>query len=499
MKEQIISLREAETNLLAAATYLAENIGSSDGHAEAMKEIVALYLDKGDVDSAAQLADSVKDTFVRDRLLTNVAEKCAALDDDEYALQLADAIEDYGLQGIARERIAVQKAAQNEFEKAFEIAETLPHSSDALAEIAVLQAANDNEIDALKIVSHIEFHASKVNALQSIAAYFQNKGDAEKADELFSKAIDEAAQIEFAEEKIRALISIAAHRIEAARFDKAIEILALARAETETLDSVHRDSFLSLISLDFLRAGSIDLADRTLDLVHDKTQIASTLARFSTEFDAKGERGEALETLEEAYAILKSQRDNEIRDSRSRFNVLAGVAVRFAAFEKAERGIEIALENPNEEERHSALTQIAQICVAQGKDDLARQALNAFEEDSARMFALIALSDTKNKLEKNDEALQFLNEAYALCEIVPQLSLRSTVLNELAARFASFGETEKAREIALENLQIISRILDESHKAIALAHLAGVYENLDFESGEAEKKVLETMLRRAEW
>lgn len=499
MKEHLTDLTKAESNLLSAATYLAERIGSSDGHAEAMKEIVAHYLAGNEVDLAAQLADSVEDTFVRDRLLCNVAEKCAALDDDEYALQLADAIEDIGFQSVARERIAAQKASKQEFEKAFEIAETLPHSSDALAEIAIHQTLSDNETEALKTISRIEFHNSKVNALQAIATHFQTKGDTAKARELLSQATVEAKEIEFTEEKIRALLSISMHYIEARQFDRAIETLAEARTVTETLEGAHRDSFLTSISLDFLRAGSIDLADRTLDLVNDKTQIASCLAGFATEFEAKGERAEALETLEEAYAILKSQKDTEIRDSRARFNIFGAIAVRFAMFEKPERAIEIALENPLESERNAALAQIARICALKGEEELSRQALNAIEEDASRMFALITLSDAKNKSEKRDEALQLLNEAETLSETVPQLASRSEAFNELAVRFQDYGETEKARAISIENLRTIARILDESHRAVALSHLAAVYENLGFELNEAERNILRTMFGKSGW
>src|SRR4051794_12351991 len=117
MSPQLIDFQTAENDLLACAAYLAQNIGNSDGHAEAIKEIVPYYLEKGEVDLAAQLADSVEDTFVRDKLLTAVAEKCAEIDDDEYALQLADAIEDVGLRAIAFERVAIQKAVKKEFGK----------------------------------------------------------------------------------------------------------------------------------------------------------------------------------------------------------------------------------------------------------------------------------------------------------------------------------------------------------------------------------------------
>ena len=50
MSEHFISRDQAGSDLLSAAAFFAENIKSSDGHAEAMKSIVPLYLAKGDID-----------------------------------------------------------------------------------------------------------------------------------------------------------------------------------------------------------------------------------------------------------------------------------------------------------------------------------------------------------------------------------------------------------------------------------------------------------------
>nr|MBP7416716.1 hypothetical protein [Pyrinomonadaceae bacterium] len=69
MAEHFISRQQAEGDLLSAAAFLAENIKSSDGHAEAMKTIVPLYLAKGNVDLAAELANEVAEPFPRDQLL----------------------------------------------------------------------------------------------------------------------------------------------------------------------------------------------------------------------------------------------------------------------------------------------------------------------------------------------------------------------------------------------------------------------------------------------
>src|SRR6187551_308999 len=105
MADYFISFDKAKNGLLACAAFLAERIKSSDGHAEAMRTIIPHYLAKGNVDLAAELANAIDDPFSRDKLLTEIAEKCADIDDDEYALQLTDAIEDHGMQAQAFERV----------------------------------------------------------------------------------------------------------------------------------------------------------------------------------------------------------------------------------------------------------------------------------------------------------------------------------------------------------------------------------------------------------
>ncbi|MEP7039901.1 MAG: hypothetical protein ABI891_16335 [Acidobacteriota bacterium] len=498
MSEHQISIDQARENLLSCATFLAEDIRSAEGHAEAMKEIVPHYLTKGDVDLAAALANTVDDPFVRDRLLSKVAAKCAEINDDEYAFQLVEAIEDHGLQGEARENIALSKAAKGDFEKAFEITNELNHPSNALGLIAYHLTVKNREEEARQTLSRIEYPAAKVNALQLIAEYYEKNNQTEKANNALDEAAAAAEESDFPEEKIRVLQYVAEHYRAGGRNDKAIETFEKAKTIAEQIDGVHRDNLLAGIALGFLRAGNIELADRTLDLVGDNTQISNALVGFSQEFWNNGEKDDALETLEEAYAILKSQKDAEIRDSRARFNLWGVIAVQFAKYEKGERAIEIAQENIEEMEQMSALSQIAQVCTTQGKDELARQAMSAIAEDSQRMFALIGVSDAKNNSGEREKAIEFLNEAAALCETVPQLPSRSAAYNEFTVRFHNYGENTKSRLMSHENLETIADIRDESVQVVTLAQLANIYERENFALTDAEKTILQKMMRRAE-
>ena len=494
MTDHLISFSDAQSDLLACSAYLAEGIQSRDGRGQAMISIVPRYLAKGDVDLAAELANTVDDPFVRDRLLIAVAEKCASADDEEYALQLVEAIEDFGLQLQGRERIGLQLAAVGKFEKARDVADSMEHRDTVLAGIAVKQHEEGNENVALETVGEIGFPVSAVQALMSMASAEIEAANFEHSAKLLEKALASADEIEHDEEKIRAFIDIGNAFIAAKRNDRSVETFDKARVFADVLDNIHRDSFLGGVSLGFLRAGSLELADRALDSVADKTQIANCLLGFARVFWQREEKGEALEALEEAFAILRSQPDAETRDSKAKLALFAAIAVQFAGFEKGERGMEIAQEIANENESMNGLRQIARILAIQKNDDLARHAINSIPDDGQRVFALIAVSDVASTNEDAAKAASLLEEANALAEEVPQLASRSAAYNSIANRFVALGDMDRAQAIASANLALIATIKDESSQASSLADLAESFENAGFAPTDADTEIIKSIL-----
>ncbi len=490
MSDKFISSERAESDLLDCAAFLAERIRSSDGHAEAMNTIIPMYLAKGDVDLAAELANAIDDPFSRDKLLIAVAVKCAEIDDEEYALQLADAIEDHGLQSQAFERIGLILAGKGKAEKAAEVADLMGHPDFVYAGIAVNKAATGDDAGADATLLSIDFPTARVHALQQIGLAQIESGKTEKGIATIQEAVATAGEIEHDEEQIRVLCELGNVFLEAKANDKAVETFDIAKSLAETLDNQHRDAFLVSCSLGFLNAGSTELADRTLDIVSDKTHMASALLGMSRDHWRKEEKDDALDALEEAYAILKSQRENETRDSRSRNALFTTIATQFAGYGKSERGTEIALGNPDPDQQMNALAQIAQILTIQKEDELARDTINLISEDANRLFALIAMADGKRKLEQPDAAIQILDEAETLVETIPQFSARSEVLDEIADRFVSLGETEKVCATAIENLNVISQIRDESSRAVSIANLAAIYDRAELKPGDAESAVM---------
>lgn len=494
MSDHFISRADAETDLLSCAAYLAESIQSNDGRAQAMIAVVPRYLAKGDVDLAAELSNTVEDPFVRDRLLIAVAEKCASVDDDEYAFQLVEAMDDPGMQAQAREKIGLKLAETGSIEKAHAAADQMDHRDNVLAGIAIRQHSDAKTSEAFATISEIGFPTAAAHAFVAMAAGSIEKEEIEVAVDLLEKAIQPADEIEHEEERIRTLVDIGNSFVAAKRNDRAIETLDKAREYAEVLDNVHRDSFLASVSVGFLRAGSVELADRTLDAVRDKTQIATALLGFAREFWRRDEKDDALESLDESYAILKSQHEKETRDSKAKFALFTNIAAQFAGFEKGERAIEIAQEIDDEEQSMNALGQIARILAVQENDELARIALNSISDDAHRASALIALSDVASSKDDAPKATALLEEASTLAEEVPQLALRSAAFNTIANRFVALNDKAKAYEVAAANLGLIATIKDESSQVSSLVDLAELFEKADFSLAESEIGVVKSLL-----
>ena len=494
MSERFVTRAAAEADVLAAAAFIADRMPQSDDRSEAISAVVPRFLARGEVDLAAGLADTVDDPHVRDRLLIAVAAKCAELDDDEYAMQLAEAIEEYGLQSQAREAIALIKAAKGDLERAREIAAEVLHPDEVLAGIAIKQAESGDEEAATETLATIDYPSSSAAALMAMAAMRLAKDDHLKAAEYLESAASLGLEIEHEEERIRMLTDIGSAFIDAKRGDKAIETFERARVFAEELDNVHRDSLLAAVAQGLMRAGSVDLADRTLDAVADKTQVANTLLGFAREYWRRDEKDEALEALDEAYEVLRSQKDTETRDSKAKYVLFGSIAAQFAGFEKGERAIEIAEAIDDHDYSMSALSQVAQVLTARGSDEQAEQAMRAIGEPYERMIAMIGMSDAAKREGRDELAITLLNDAVELAEEVPQLTARANATIETAKRLRALGQEDRASEASSTALGYIAEIRGESSRAIALANLSDLQENAAAPLPENDAEALRQML-----
>ena len=493
MSEHFISREDAENDLLAAAAYIAESIGPGEAHASAMGAVVPQFLGNGNVDMAAELANSVDDPFTRDRLLIAVAAKCAEIDDDEYALQLVEAIEDPGLQAQGFEQVGIAKADKGQIEKAGDVAALMIHPDGILVRIAVRQAADGDETAALTTIGEIEYARDAVIAFNSIAAERVNSEHAEGAAEILAKAAEKAAEIEHDEERIRSYCEIGGLLIDAGHKGRAVEVYDTARGDAEELANAHRDPLLAQVAIGFLNAGSVDLADRALDAVTDKTQIATVVLAFARDHWRKEEKDEAVEALGEALEILRSQHENETRDSRSKFSLMGTIAAQFAGFGRGERAIEAADSIPDTRQRINALSQICAICVQQGEEPLARETLAMLSDPSDRAAALVGMSDAAGELDPElSESL--LREAETSAQDIELLGPKAEAVLAIAERHSKSGRTEKVRSAVSKTFETVSGMRDEAARVAALARCAEILERSELELTETELVWIRTLI-----
>lgn len=489
-----IERERAESNPFDCAAFVAERIGSADGHAEAVSAVALRYASQGELDLAAQLADTIRDPHGRDVALVEIAARCAEFKDDEYGLQLTQAIEEYGFQQQALANIAVRQAERGDFDAALETAQSLDDSLTTLGEIALRFARRGEMQKAEEIIAQIDLPVVRVQILNELAAIKIHRN--EPFDDVLSEAEAEAEQIEFVEERVQLLLENAARRIEGKHYDRAFAILEIVKTLSAQLESRFRDQILTQTSALYAHAGNFEQAEKILEPIADKHNVALAQATIAYEHQAAGDHEKAVAALEESFAVLKSQREREIRDSRARYNLMASNAVRLAQFGRFERAIEAALENPIDEMRHSALGQIAAVCAAHGKNELAAQAVNSILDLAARASALILVSDGEIKAGETEKSLQTLREAHSLAEEVEQLPARAQVLNEIAVRCVERGDRERARELLTESLDISRSIVDETAQAVSLTNTAEIYNRFELEISEAESNVLQMIIRK---
>src|SRR5262249_36509548 len=152
------------------------------------------------------------------------------------------------------------------------ISESMAHSDYGLASAAVRLTSHGKKEEASDVLARVEDPSALVSALQPMAMSDLAGGNNEDALSLLDQGKETCGESEHNEERIRTICEIGNHFVEAGRNDLAIGAYDTAKEEAEKLDNIHRDSFLAAAVMGFLHVGNLNTADRTLDLVTDKTQ-----------------------------------------------------------------------------------------------------------------------------------------------------------------------------------------------------------------------------------
>ena len=487
-----INQEEAETDLLHCAAFVGERIANTDAHAAAVSDAARLFAVKGELDLAAGLADSIRDPHARDAAVAEVARQCVDFNDDEYGLQLIAALEDYGVQQQARHNIAIAQSRQNRLDDALTTVGTMDDAQTTLAEIAVMSARSDDETTARRLLEQVDDAVLRTQVFTQIARERIKRGAL--PDRVLDESLAEIEHIEFIEERAPLLLDVARCYAEAKVEQRALEILEKTAQLAERLEGRFRDQTLLQTAALFARLGKFERAEQIARGIVDLQQTATAHVFFADEHLLRESREAVWQDLEEGLAILKSQPERQIRDSQARFALLAAIAIRFAQAEKFDRALEIAHENPDDNQRDAALTGIAAACARQAQNDLATQAVNDIGEPAQRVAAIVNLA----KIEKPnpEKSAELLRAATSSSDDIEQFSLRASALSDIAVAYYEQGEHEQAAELLAAGLQTAAQIQSQGFQSNALARLSEIYEKLGSALNQSDAETLRQIARK---
>jgi hypothetical protein len=174
--------------------------------------------------------------------------------------------------------------------------------------------------------------------------------------------------------------------------------------------------------------------------------------------------------------------------------VLATVAVRYAAYGKTERAVQIANENPFEVSRFQALIEIAKVCAHAGNDEVLESVVGEIPAPLEKVMAIVGAAFIKLENGAREIASKDLEQAHAIAPDIEQVSARCELLGEIALGFSLAGAQTRARDVAHEALRIVSSIRDEPEKVNALANLSSVFSRAGIEVDDEDRAELKKLV-----
>ncbi len=493
------TIEEASNSLLSTAVYEAELIGGRDERTAALVNLIPFFLQRKDVDSAAELADSIEETFVRDRELGVVAARCIEINDEEYAFQLVEAIEDPNSRNTALERIAIEYAKEGKLDDARKVIDELEYPSEALTEISFQEAKAGDIEKAYQTVSSIGYPKVEIDALERISTLFTTPEDKDFAVGSLLKAVGRVSELELPEQEIDALVSLGTLFSNVDDKANAIQALSDARQKAEELDSVSKDHYLSKVSLAFMQVGSVDLADLSLDGVVDQVKIATCLAGFARTYLNEGEQEDAVDALVEAIAVLKSQPEREIRDSNERMEAFRSIAITFGLSGDYGRANEVLddLHDP----RMNMETRVQLILMEADSADSGdiETLIRSLNDDEFELGAYLSLSDHYAAKGETDASLNALDEAKEIVLTQDSPVLRLSVLPKIISSYGILGKGEIERPLGSQAIEMVREIKGIGTRSEMLAELFRAFEVCAYSLTESDKSELQTIMKTSSW
>ncbi|NEQ24373.1 MAG: hypothetical protein F6K28_35705, partial [Microcoleus sp. SIO2G3] len=304
------------SQILSQAIESAKAIQGNEPQGRVLKEMIDNYLKVGRYEDAFQVAQAIQADTVdlsKTAVLINIITKTVEAGQNEQALQITQLLDkgDIEQRNFALQRIALGYAKAGQFDKAIQTAEmvnnagsTYFYQARTLAAIAneylktgQTNRANELYTQAIQVANSLEIPSNKAEALAAIALEYTLSGQQDKASLLLSQAL-QVAQTQ--QDNSYILQAIADEYIKAQQYDVAFKVAQAMR------DSYEKTNKLQEIVSKYLETGRYDDARQFVNIYEAPAEKVGLLLAIANKYIQTGQTTKANEVLAQAFQIAKT-------------------------------------------------------------------------------------------------------------------------------------------------------------------------------------------------
>jgi len=504
MNDFAANTEDVSEDVLEVAILLTQTV-EGDGYFELSQSIATQLAQRGDVQRALDVAETIADPYLKDQTIGVIAAQTVGSNEIEPG-ELLDVIEDPILRDLATEQVAIQYAAAGDVENSLGLVSQLPEPEPVLSLIAVGLATNGFEVQALEVLESIENPATRVAVSAQLSSALLKKEKTAEAERLIRSSESDLNQIEYPEERINAALSISSVLRELGRKDDAFQHLNQAGAlckefedsNAEALETVFvRDEALAQIASEMAQVGHLAEADSLLEEIGDAFHFARATVQLAMAHYRLGNNDESLKLLQQSQEITAEQPTYGEYGQRMRDTLFSEIAAAYATCGYYKQAFDVSGEIFDSDEKLRALIKVGQISARSEQHSVLKQACDKLQDDLPKATFWLALSESfraSDQSEAFDDAItQSIDNANRLAMPYEQ----SLILAEIGFRLAE-RSPERADSVFLRTVENLRSIESGYRRVAILLNLSQGYWKLDRRPGPEERVIFRELTAQLE-
>jgi len=488
-------LDETPLDLLDCAVAATQSM-EGEGYNDVAEALAVQFAERGDIERAIDLADSIPDPYVRDRSLGSIAATGIKAGSDQTD-ELLDGIEDPMMRDVALEQVAMQYALVGNYEKALDASSEIANRDVVLNNIAIVLGQKDSMNDALDQIESIETDRVRTLTLGRLATIAIEKGNLSEATEVLDSLIQRESEMEFPEDRLDALVTIASVSDMLGENDLAVQKYLEAYELREELrqSGLESSAVIAQIVGGLAQVKQFKKADDILSNVEDPLEFCDASILLAMAYHKNGQEREATELLTQAYELGNDEVGSRAGDVLVRDGLFAELAMSSAScgnYPLAEKAISAIT---GAETRFTINKQVGQLAALASRQDVVFHLADLFSEPAEKSSYWLAICESTASEPENLE--KAISQALSFADQIERPYSRSIALADIAFRIAK-DSPERADAVFIRSVKTIAEIEGNQSIAEVLLNLAQKNWKLGRQTTIEEQQHLHALLNKLE-